>query len=102
MKIYIRQIRPYLKPLKMSVYDHYPNVYDVWFPEEDKDKLRKQIEAPEHYELMFEERFVEIENTQFEDFIDRFFTEKGMYQKWYWKRLNKMIDAIEKKDNIDE
>lgn len=102
MKIYIRQIRPYLKPLKMSVYDHYPNVYDVWFPEEDKDKLRKQIEVPEHYELMFEERFVEIENTQFEDFIDRFFTEKGMYQKWYWKRLNKMIDAIEKKDNIDE
>lgn len=102
MKIYIRQIRPYLKPLKMSVYDHYPNVYDVWFPEEDKDKLRKQIEVPEHYELMFEERFVEIENTQFEDFIDRFFTEKGMYQKWYWKQLNKMIDAIEKKDNIDE
>lgn len=102
MKIYIRQIRPYLKPLKMSVYDHYPNVYDVWFPEEDKDKLRKQIEVPEHYELMFEERFVEIENTQFEDFIDRFFTEKGMYQKWHWKQLNKMIDAIEKEDNIDE
>lgn len=102
MKLYIRQIRPYLKPLKMSIYDHYPNVYDVWFPEEDKDKLRKQIEVPEHYELMFEERFVEIENTQFEDFIDRFFTEKGMYQKWYWKQLNKMIDAIEKKDNIDE
>ena len=102
MKLYIRQIRPYLKPLKMSIYDHYPNVYDVWFPEEDKDKLRKQIEVPEHYELMFEERFVEIENTQFEDFIDRFFTEKGMYQKWYWKQLNKMIDAIEKKDNIDD
>ena len=51
---------------------------------------------------MFEERFVEIENTQFEDLIDRFFTEKGMYQKWYWKQLNKMIDAIEKKDNIDD
>ena len=102
MKIYIRQIRPYLKPLKMSIYDHYPNVYDVWFPEEDKDKLRKQIEVPEHYELMFEERFVEIENTQFEDLIDRFFTEKGMYQKWYWKQLDKMIDAIEKEDNIDE
>lgn len=102
MKIYIRQIRPYLKPLKMSVYDHYPSVYDVWFPEEDKDKLRKQIEVPEHYELMFEERFVEIENTQFEDLIDRFFTEKGMYQKWYWKQLDKMIDAIEKEDNIDE
>lgn len=46
MKIYIRQIRPYLKPLKMSVYDHYPNVYDVWFPEEDKDKLIKQIDVP--------------------------------------------------------
>lgn len=59
MKIYIRQIRPYLKPLKMSVYDHYPNVYDVWFPEEDKEKLIKQIDVPEHYELMFEERFIQ-------------------------------------------
>ena len=102
MKIYIRQIRPYFEPLKLDLYGRIVEGYDKWYPEEDKDKLRKQIEVPEHYELMFEERFVEIENTQFEDFIDRFFTEKGMYQKWHWKQLNKMIDAIEKKDNIDE
>ena len=58
MKIYIRQIRPYLKPLKMSVYDHYTNDYDYWFPEEMEEQLKKEIIVPEHYKLTFEERFI--------------------------------------------
>ena len=61
MKYYIRQIRPYYDPYKLDLYGEIVRGYNQWYPEEEEERLEKEIPVREHYILMFEERYIEVE-----------------------------------------
>ncbi len=58
MKLYIRQIRPYLIESWNGYFQSYViKGYDKWFPEEDEERLVEELK--QYANLKFEERYIE-------------------------------------------
>ena len=58
MKVYIRQIRPYLSECWNGYYQEMViKGYDKWYPEEEEEKLIKELKY--YSNLEFEERYIE-------------------------------------------